>query len=100
MNPEVKRVRALSDYRLRLTFANGEVRVFDMRPYLDIGVFRELRDPALFRTVRPFLGSIAWKNEQDLCPDTLYEESVPVVARKRALYRIRRSPLRKVAEKK
>jgi hypothetical protein len=100
MNPEVRRVKALSDYRLRLTFANGEVRVFDVEPYLDIGVFRELRDPALFRTVRPFLGSIAWKNEQDLCPDTLYEESVPVVTRKRVRYTIPPSRQRIVAEKK
>lgn len=62
---------------MRLTFANGEVRLFDMKPYLDTGVFRELRDLGLFNSVRPFIGSIEWKNGQDLCPDTLYLGSAP-----------------------
>jgi hypothetical protein len=75
MNPRVKAVRVGPDYTLFLTFSNGEVRVFDMTPYLDIGIFRELRDPSLFNSVRAFLGSIQWRNGQDLCPDTLYEES-------------------------
>lgn len=47
-----------------------------MKPYLDIGVFKELKDINLFKTVQPFLGSIQWKNGQDLCPDTLYMDSV------------------------
>jgi hypothetical protein len=76
MNPRVKDVKANSNYTLSLTFSNGEVKVFDMKPYLDKGVFRELKDPGLFKSVKPFLGSIQWQNELDLCPDTLYEESI------------------------
>jgi hypothetical protein len=76
MNPRVKDVKANTDYTLSLTFSNGEVKVFDMKPYLDKGVFRELKDPGLFKSVKPFLGSIQWQNELDLCPDTLYEESI------------------------
>ena len=33
-------------------------------------------DVSLFNSVKPFLGSIQWKNGQDFCPDTLYEDSV------------------------
>ena len=75
MNPRVKDVKPGSDYTLVLTFANSEVRIFDMKPYLDIGIFRELRDLGVFNSVKAFLGSIQWGNGQDLCPDTLYEES-------------------------
>lgn len=78
MNPRVKQVKPGPDYTLVLTFSNGEIRVFDMKPYLDIGIFRELRDLSLFNSVRAFFGSIQWRNEQDLCPDTLYEESTRV----------------------
>ncbi|MCP5052298.1 MAG: DUF2442 domain-containing protein, partial [bacterium] len=60
-----------------LTFANNEVKVFDMKPYLDIGIFKELKELQLFNSVKPFLGSIQWVNGQDLCPDTLYEDSKP-----------------------
>lgn len=75
MNPRVSEVRPNQDYTLTLIFTNGEKRVFDVKPYLDKGIFRELKDPGLFNTVRPFLGSIQWKNGQDFCPDTLYLES-------------------------
>jgi hypothetical protein len=78
MNPRVKEVKPNFDYTLTLTFANGEVKSFDVKPYLNIGIFRELKDPSLFNSVKPFLGSIQWKNGQDLCPDTLYLESEPI----------------------
>ncbi|MGE5341200.1 MAG: DUF2442 domain-containing protein [Candidatus Omnitrophota bacterium] len=76
INPRVKKVIANDDYTLTITFNNNEVRVFDMKPYLNIGIFKELNELHSFRSVRPFLGSIQWRNGQDLCPDTLYEESV------------------------
>jgi hypothetical protein len=102
MNPTVKRARALEGYQLELVFSNGEKRIFDVRPYLDYPVFRELKNPSLFKAVRPFLGSIAWKNGQDLCPDTLYEESRPgraVVAESRAAYGRRKGRRPKAAAK-
>ena len=77
MNPRVVAVLPNSDYTLTLTFANGEVKTFDVKPYLNIGIFRELQDQRYFNSVRPFLGSIQWQHGQDFCPDTLYLESVP-----------------------
>jgi hypothetical protein len=77
MNPRVKIVKPHKNYTLRIVFSNGEIRLFDMKPYLSRGVFKELTDPALFNSVRPFMGSIQWINGQDLCPDTLYMESIP-----------------------
>ena len=75
MNPRVIDVKPKPDFLLELTFTNGEIRQFNMKPYLDIGIFRELNDLSLFNSVKPYLGSIQWKNGQDLCPDTLYMES-------------------------
>jgi len=86
MNPRVVRVVAAEDFTLVLAFTNGETRRFDVKPYLAHGVFRELANPILFATVRPTLGTIVWKNGQDLCPDTLYEESTPLRA-SRVLHR-------------
>ncbi len=75
MNPRVKAVKANSDYTLTLTFTNGEVRLFDVKPYLDKGIFKELKDRNEFNSVQLFLGSIQWRNGQDFCPDTLYLDS-------------------------
>ena len=43
MNPRIKEVKPSSkDFTLTLTFENGEVGIFDVKPYLDIGIFKEL----------------------------------------------------------
>ena len=72
MNPRVKAVRPAPEYTLILTFTNGEVRCFDAKPYLDVGFFRELREPGAFASVRACLGSIQWQGGQDLCPDVWF----------------------------
>lgn len=35
VNPHVTSVRALDDYELKISFGNGERRVFDVRPFSD-----------------------------------------------------------------
>lgn len=75
MNPRIKSVSPLENYHLKLVFNNGEHKVFDMKPYLEKGVFQELKQLEVFNSVKPFLGSIQWVNGLDLCPDTLYLES-------------------------
>jgi hypothetical protein len=75
MNPRVINVKPEQNFMLLITFSNGEVKYFDVKPYLEIGIFKELKDMSLFNSVKPFLGSIQWSNGVDLCPDTLYMES-------------------------
>jgi len=77
MNPRVKAVKPNPDYTITLVFTNGEVKRFDVKPYLNIGIFQELKDRSVFNSVKPFLGSVQWQNGQDFCPDTLYMDSVP-----------------------
>lgn len=72
MNPYVKAASALPDYRLRLTFENGEERIFDLTPYLERGVFVRLKNPSLFKLVKVVAGSVEWPGEIDLSYDTLY----------------------------
>ena len=78
MNPRVKNVKPQENYTLHLWFANGEEGILDMKPYLDKGIFRDLRDLSVFNSVRPFIGTIQWSNEADLCPDTVYLDSVKI----------------------
>ena len=75
MHPRVKDLETLDDYKLKLFFENGEIKIFDVRPFLEKGIFKELRDKELFKNVKVFLGSVKWQNGQDFCPDTLYIEA-------------------------
>lgn len=74
----VKQVEALEDFTLLLTFENGERKKFDMKPYLNLGIFQELKDFRLFKTVRTSFDTVEWANEADLDPEVLYQQSVSV----------------------
>lgn len=76
MNPRVSAVVARDDYTLEITFTNGEVGVFDCADLLDFGVFTKFRDLSYFKQARVEGGTVVWPHEQDICPDTLYEDSV------------------------
>lgn len=78
--PKVVDVQPGENFSLLLTFANGEHRVFDVTPYLDKGVFRELADVRYFRRVRIESGHVTWPHEQDFSRDTLYLRSRGIAA--------------------
>ena len=80
MNPYVIDVHPLDDYQLEVVFENGERRVFDVRPYLQRGVFVRLQNRAAFQAARVVAGSIEWPGGLDLSYDTVYLESQPIVA--------------------
>jgi hypothetical protein len=74
----VKNVIPTNNYNLILTFENGERRQFDMNPYLNNGIFNELRDISKFKTVKVSFDSIEWENEAYFDPEILYKHSVKI----------------------
>jgi hypothetical protein len=77
MSLKVVKVEPLEFHQLRLTFSNGEIRRFDVTPYLEKGIFTELKNIEYFQKVKLSFGSIQWPHEQDFSPDTLYLLSQP-----------------------
>ena len=75
MNPRILSVKTVDEYKLKLVFTNGEIGIYDCSPLLSFGVFSELKDKNYFNKVQVLDGSVAWQNEQDICPDTLYLDS-------------------------
>ncbi|MGH9907093.1 MAG: DUF2442 domain-containing protein, partial [Pyrinomonadaceae bacterium] len=59
-----------------LEFDDGSVKRFDVRPYLDFEIFRELKDCSYFKQVRLAFGTVQRPHEQDISPETLYLEGV------------------------
>jgi hypothetical protein len=80
MNPYVKSVEPLDNYQLKLHFGNGDLKLFDVSPYLDKGVFKELKDNSYFKSVRVVSGAVQWPHEQDFSNDTLYIRCTPLSA--------------------
>ena len=77
VNPRVRAVKPNPDYSLILVFTNDEVRRFDVRPYLDKGVFRALRDPQNFNAVRPCLGASNGGEDRIFAPTPSIKRASP-----------------------
>lgn len=75
INPRVQNVTPTIDYQLIIKFTNGEEKIFDMKPYLDKGVFKALNDVAVFTTAHTAWGTVVWNEDIDMSPDTLYLDS-------------------------
>lgn len=78
LQPRLINVEPMDHLKLRLTYEAGEVRLFDVSPYVNGSWFGELKEDAYFRTVRilPDGIGIEWSNGQDIAPHELYECSV------------------------
>ena len=68
---KVSYVEPKDDYVLLVKLSNGKEGFFDVKPYLDKGVFTELKDKSLFAAVRPAFGGVAWPHQQDFSADTI-----------------------------
>lgn len=76
MRPKAVKVEPLKNYILKITFDNGEIKEFDVKPYMKHKAFEELKSIAIFNTVRISGLSISWANGADICPDELYFNSI------------------------
>ena len=78
LGPRVMKAVPMADYRLLLSFTNGEERVFDAKALLPFKVFKPLENKQFFDLVQVAHGTVQWPNDIDYCPDTLYAQSAPV----------------------
>jgi hypothetical protein len=78
MNPRVSSVQYRSPHKLILTFANKEVKEFDLVSYLNYPVYKALSDETYCKKAKVFNGTVVWDDSTDFDPDTLYLESKSV----------------------
>ncbi|CAN5310854.1 DUF2442 domain-containing protein [soil metagenome] len=76
--PVVIDAKYMTDYKIRLTFDNGEQKIVDLGDKLRHGVFKPLKDKAYFKKFFVDGWTISWPNGADIAPETLYMEGEPV----------------------
>lgn len=81
MYPAVKSVTPAQDYTLSIAFDNGEHGTLDMKPFLNFGVFRRLKDPSAFKRVRVAFDTIEWDSGIDLDPEFIYKKCQQTIVR-------------------
>lgn len=72
MNPDVVAVTTQADFCLFVTFKTGERKSFDVKPYLQYPAFQKLTKPGYFEKARVEHGTVAWDENTDLSPDSLF----------------------------
>jgi hypothetical protein len=77
MEPYIIRVKPLNDFKIELEYETGEVKIFDVSPYIRGAWYGELGDATYFKSVRVTDDKVCveWANGQDIAPDELYGRS-------------------------
>lgn len=78
MYPSVVHVIAREDFTLLVHFDNGQEGILDMKPYLDFGVFKRIRDYADFSRVRVAFDTVEWDRGVDLDPEFIQAKCISV----------------------
>ena len=77
MYKRITGVTPLPDYKLIVTFEDSETRLLNMEPYLNKGIYTELRNVSIFNSAHISFDTIEWSNQADIDPEFVYSESIP-----------------------
>ena len=73
---KVVTVEARKNHVLFVRMSNGKLGEFDVSPYLNKGIFKELKKESYFRQAKPAFGGVVWPHEQDFSADTIEVEMI------------------------
>ena len=77
--PDIIEVKALEQYQIYLKFSNGEEKIYDMKETIEkIEYFNKLKNRKYFENVKPRGDTVEWENGEDVAPENLYYNSVPI----------------------
>lgn len=70
----LKEAKYVDEFKVKLRFDDGVVKVVDLKAKLEGEIFEPLNDPDYFAQFKydSELGTIVWENGADLAPEFLY----------------------------
>lgn len=79
ITPDIIQAKALDDYKIYLKFKNGEEKIYDMNSFIkNYKMYSNLKDKEYFQKIKIRKDTIEWKNGEDIAPEYLYHNSIPV----------------------
>jgi len=69
---EVSKAKYLDNYRIELTFNNGEIKTVDLQNELNGSIYKPLRQLDYFKNFRVQYNTVEWSNGADYAPEYLY----------------------------
>lgn len=78
IEPMPNKVIALEGFLLYIQFQNGEEKIYDMNEMLKFNYYKNLRNKDIFKTVKPFGVTLKWSTGEDIAPEKIYFDSIPL----------------------
>ena len=80
MIPKIIDIEIVGNYKIKLNYETGEVKLFDVLPYINGAWYKELENEKYFNTIHIVSNGkgIEWEHGQDIAPHELYEMGIPV----------------------
>ena len=77
--PDIVDVKALKQYYVYLKFSNGEEKIYDMKEHIEkIKYYQKLKNREYFKNIKTRGDTIEWENGEDVAPEKLYYDSIPL----------------------
>jgi hypothetical protein len=78
LTPKIISVKALDNYKIKLNYENGEIKLFNVLPYISGTWYEELNNNNYFKTVHIISNGngIEWEHGQDIAPHELYDMGI------------------------
>ncbi len=70
----VNEIRYIEAYKFQAKLSNGVEGIFDVSPYINKGIFTQLKSFSYLKQVRINFAGICWPNGQDFSADTIEYE--------------------------
>jgi len=76
--PKILNVEPLDDYKIKIYYETGEIKLFNVSPYISGSWYEELNNNEYFKTIHLVSNGrgIEWENGQDISPHELYDLSI------------------------
>ena len=72
---EIFKIAPLHNFFLKITYVNGEEKLYDMKKNLQEEFYKNLKNIAYFKLVKSVGATVEWTNGEDIDPNELYENS-------------------------
>jgi hypothetical protein len=69
---QIENIATEKGYCLMVKFSDGKIKIIDLSPFLEKGIFTQLRNQDFFDQVKNHNYFISWPGDQELSADTLY----------------------------
>lgn len=70
----VSEIKYVEAYKFQTRLSNGVEGIFDVSPYIDKGIFTQLKNVEYLKLTRINFAGICWPNGQDFSADTIEYE--------------------------